>query len=269
MVRVKLLSWNVLGPFSSDISKFESRYPKVSDWKYRYDILLRKILAFDVDVICLQEVDDITREGFTLGLELNGFSEGSYEARGEKGGVVVYYKTFKFDQLERSGKQLVCQGKLETPGSVASSALICRESGNRLFVSSLHLHWENSKDQIIELLGSIDTKDFSSCILAGDFNIPYKDMLEKIPYISDFSLFEHSSFTAQPPHNPDQTYWESLDYIMFSRNLNLDRKKSFVGDSDGTYVRSDLNSIKDISIDNIPNEDFPSDHLPLVVEFKF
>lgn len=281
MESFKLLSWNILSPNALDIASFQNRYMQIKNWKYRFRLLLLKIIAFNPDIICLQEIDAKNKNEFIEGLQEHGFCESSYANRGETGGVLVLHKVSKFKLFYKNNIQLTVEGISKDPGVAAWATLIYEQTQQKILITSLHLDWRLAKEQLIKLILALKASGSISMIIAGDFNISYKTILETIiPTLNllntledkdYFSLFEHSSWTAQPPHNPDPTSWQSLDHVVFSNNLKFDLTASFVSDNQNTYQDNNVKK-KEFTIQNnsekfIPSDICPSDHLPIIITF--
>ena len=278
---IKILNWNILGAQASDLISFEKRYPNVTNWSKRFQLLIEKIISFDADIICLQEIDTKRKKEFADSLHEYGFQESSYEKRAKNGGVIVLHKASKFKVIDKKGMQLTGGKALKNSGASAWVTLLCKQTQQKILINSLHLHWEFGQEQLIELMQALKTSISIPMILAGDFNIAYKTMLKKILINLNqlrilknqncFSLFEHSSYTTQPPHNIDPTSWESLDHIIFSSDLKLDLADSFVGNNQHTYQDNAVKKIelamKDNSKEFIPSDICPSDHLPIIASF--
>lgn len=276
----KILSWNILGPKAPDILQFQNRYENVTNWEHRFKLLTEKIISFEPDIICLQEIDPEIKNNLTNILKLHDFFESSYEPRGETGGVIVFHKNSTIELIKKNNIQLTTESKLKNPGAAAWATLLCKKTQQKILACSLHLHWELGLEQLSELMQSLENNSIP-IFLAGDFNIKYKTMLEKIILNLNksktvknnnyFSLFEHSSWTTQPPHNQDPTCWESLDHIIFSNDIKIDLTNSFVGNIQKNYqddlVKKAVDAIKDNSKKSIPSDICPSDHLPIIMSF--
>lgn len=82
----------ILGPLAPDILQFQNRCEQITNWEYRFKLLTEKIISFNPDIICLQEVDLEIKNNLTNILKLHDFFESSYESRGKSGGVIVFHK---------------------------------------------------------------------------------------------------------------------------------------------------------------------------------
>jgi|GEM_PF-4970166 len=279
MQSFKILSWNILGPQALDILSFQSRYRQVIDWQYRFHLLLQKIISFDPDIICLQEIDIKIKQEFVNALYEYGFCQSSYAQRAEIGGVMVLHKISKFELVDKNNALLSTQETLDYPGVCAWAILVCKQTKKELFIASIHLYWELGKEQLAELKQIFGASISMPMILAGDFNITYPTMVNEIvPYMQHLNIIEqqellllqHSSWTTQPPHNADSTCWQSLDHILFSNALKLNTTDNFVGDPECVYKDGRVKTmglVKDSNKESIPNDTFPSDHLPIIASF--
>jgi endonuclease/exonuclease/phosphatase family metal-dependent hydrolase len=270
---LKLLNWNILGPYATDIVKFIYKYPKVTNWEYRFNRLIRKIISLKPDIICLQEVDIENVKKFIDALSQYGFYKSSYESRDMTGGVMILHQSSKFELISKGNMQMTAQGKLEYPGAAAWATLLCKQSQQQFLVISLHLFWKLGKEQLDELLHAIAAAGSIPLILAGDFNISYATMINEIvSHFKELNIFKHVSLTTQPPHNQDPDSWESLDHVLFSQDLTIDEQQSFVAYNKHVY-RDSMVITNRLIIDShkksIPNDVFPSDHLPIMVYFNY
>ena len=83
-------------------------------------------------------------------------------------------------------------------------------------------------------------------------------------------MFEHSSWTTQPPHHQDPACLEALDHVLLSGDIALDVTSSFVANPEQTYKDKrvvTMDMVKDPDKDPILSDDYPSDHLPIVITF--
>lgn len=278
MEHIKIVSWNILGMHAPDLESVQLKYPEISNWPSKFDQLLKKIISFDADIVCLQEIDSHIQQSFELSLQKYGFQLGSYVSKNSSGGALVLYKSTKFNRIYHNGIPLQINHKL---GACACVILESKKTKQSIFVASLHLHWQNQKEQLELLVQSLKTPLAIPVIIAGDFNIPYVTMTHEImPYLQKLHviqhqkllLFEHSSLTSQPPHHKNPDMWESLDHILFSDDITLDTTNSFVANPEQTYHNekvATMITIKDSYKEPIPNKNLPSDHLPVIASFTF
>ena len=273
MRHFKLLSWNILGPDTFDAKQFKDKYPEVLNWDLRFKLLTSKIISFNTDILCLQEIAAIRKPAFIKYLTKKGFQEASYETKGKNGGVLLLYKTSKFILINNNHTHLPIKPSSQQPGAAAWATLQCKQTHQRFIVVSIHMQPKVQCEQLSKLVQQF--KDIQTpIIIAGDLNTPYS-MVQKniIPYLSsthmlarqyDFHMFENSSWTRQPPHNTDSTAWKCLDHVIYSNNVELDITKSFVGSKQHTETIKTTDLTK---LNLIPNNEFPSDHLPIVISF--
>lgn len=272
---IKILSWNILGAQAPDLTSFETRYPDVKNWSKRYTLLLEKIISFDADIMCLQEIDIDIKQDFEYALTKHGYNIGSYEAK-NNGGVLVAYKTEKFNCINSNSVQLKID---DNSGLCAWATLMHKKNMQKLVVCSLHLYWQQYKKQLEIFAQALQNQIQIPVILAGDFNITYPTMMQEVTaYMQQLNiakekllLFEHSSWTTQPAHNQDPTSFESLDHILFSSTLQLNTTLSYVANAQSNYKDervSTMDRTNDLTKKSIPSDIFPSDHLPIITSFK-
>jgi exonuclease III len=273
---MKLLSWNILGHNYLTLDNHQhisQKYPQVIDWSRRCQLLCATILKHSPDVICLQEVDMVRRSDFLAILSKHGFEESAYQEKGN-GGVLVIHKQEKFEMLKNGHALLPTESK---KGGCAWAVLKSKQSQKEFLVGSVHLHWHYSQEQIALLKDVWKNPITIPMMLVGDFNIPYKTMLDKIvPEVNQlnlvakshtFSLYQHQSWTFC-----EESGWRSADHALFSDDIKVDTGQSFIGDQQHSY-KSDLvnraeGEVPDTSKNPLPTDEYPSDHLPLVVSFE-
>ncbi|MFT6765151.1 MAG: endonuclease/exonuclease/phosphatase family metal-dependent hydrolase [Alteromonas naphthalenivorans] len=273
-----LISWNVLGHNYLTLPNHQhivQKYPQIIDWPRRCALLCKELLIHNPDVICLQEVNEVMKNDLESMLLEQGFAVSAYQSKGN-GGVLVLHKTEKLDVL-KNGHTLLATNSSAKKGGCAWAVLQCKQSQKQFLVSSVHLHWQHSIQQIV-LLKNIWKEPVSvPMLLVGDFNIAYKTMLNKIvPEVNQlnilekphaFSLFKHQSWTFC-----ESLGWRSADHLLYSDSISLDKEQSFIGDAQHSY-KSDLvlkaeDIIADTSKKNLPTDQYSSDHLPMIITLK-
>ena len=172
MRHFKLLSWNILGPDTFDAKQFKDKYPQVLDWDHRFKLLISKIISFNVDIICLQEIAAIRKPAFVKYLAKKGFQEASYETKGKNGGVLLLYKTSKFILVNNHHTHLPIKQKTQQPGAAAWATLQCKQTHQKSIVVSIHMQPKVQCKQLSKLAQEFKAIT-TPIIIAGDFNTPY------------------------------------------------------------------------------------------------
>lgn len=265
----KLISWNILGNVyldREDHSYLVERYPALIDWKRRCRLLCQKILSYQVELICLQEVDEQMKYDILAELKLHGFECASYCKKGVDAGSMVLYRKELFRVVQEGGTVLPTQTK---NGVVAWAVLEYLSTGKIFFICSTHVHWQESLDQLIYLLKYLTPHASLPVILIGDFNCASitmkKEILPAINKDSDvFVLYEHESWTLS-----GKIGWRSIDQVIYTETIVLEEAQSFIGDQNNSYksdlVKSESDITPDGTKDMLPTDDYPSDHLPLII----
>ncbi|TIB04631.1 hypothetical protein E3P96_01578 [Wallemia ichthyophaga] len=201
------------------------------NWDYRKEILLQEIMGFSADIVCLQEVDIEQYEDFFLNHLSHHDYRGVYSQKSraktmsenEKkrvDGCATFFKGSKYQLIESEViefSQVALQrsdfaktedmfNRVLTKDNIANVALLENiESGTRLIVANVHIHWNPEfRDvklvQVAILMDEIEkiSKRFSTLppklnVQSGKKGPVYTDM-SKIPLIvcGDFNSVPNS-----------------------------------------------------------------------------
>ncbi|TIB81323.1 glucose-repressible alcohol dehydrogenase transcriptional effector [Wallemia mellicola] len=201
------------------------------NWDYRKEILLQEIMGFSADIVCLQEVDIEQYEDFFLNQLSQHDYRGVYSQKSraktmsenEKkrvDGCATFFKASKYQLIESEViefSQVALQrsdfaktedmfNRVLTKDNIANVALLENiESGTRLIVANVHIHWNPEfRDvklvQVAILMDEIEkiSKRFSTLppklnVQSGKKGPVYTDM-SKIPLIvcGDFNSVPNS-----------------------------------------------------------------------------
>lgn len=284
MKSLKIFSWNILGPETKDVAWFSSRYAAIMNWHHRFDRIIKRILETTPDIICLQEVGENQKHAFESVLYRHGFFFGSYKSKGPHGGTIIFYKKERFKLNNLGHVAINPYQKFHHDSACAWVTLIDTHNNNTSFlITSAHFQPQYILEQITEFFEAINPLSRTiPIIIIGDFNTKYKAMINSvIPYlekinVSEYAikLFYHESWTHQSTIKHDSIGgFSSLDHALYTSNFFIDIDDSFAGNPKKSY-KTDLASIADrntldTSMRPFPNENNPSDHLPLLVTLFF
>lgn len=277
---LKILSWNILGVNTIDTPRFKNRHAKVTNWPHRYERILKQIRLHHPDILCLQEIDLERKKNFSQKLS-DTYTLASYEQKGKNGGVTLFYKTNLFDLTYQNHVQCPATGTLWQPGACAWAVLKHNETGKKICIVSAHLQPKEIKTQLLEFAQAFGSEIDLPIIITGDFNTKHPAIKQEvIPYLNQlrvsihqFSMFEHSSWTHQWAHDDDlHANWSSVDHCLYTNNIQLNMQNSFVADHNQSYM-SELATTATKSqtlatLPTLPNDTFPSDHLPLIINIQ-
>lgn len=276
-----LLTWNILGPLAPDVADFfpaensdrteilnlftilknplfknfnKTQAQKfdlfITNFQHRADKIIQNILAFDPDIICLQEVKkDIFDKFFEKDLSKNyqaAFSVAMAQEKSKTSGNVILYKGSKFKSISSYGDQLPSE---TGTGACACALLQSKQNpADTVWICSVHISREpvitldyasaqdtKSGDNQLQLminslaLRQIETTlsqsataapttlsdlsaQLSPIIIAGDFNTLYKEVLEHTSHLLKMNMFQHSSFTENHKKGNFHTYHRDEDF---------------------------------------------------------
>jgi len=303
-----VLTYNVLCSNYCSKSQFPYCPNKYLKWDYRKKLLLQELLHYNVDIICLQEVNHFPF--ISKVLKAHGYTGIQKTRLKHPDSSCIFYKENKFKLLGKAeinfddlGADVVQPGEMKNqpsqqtePLTTESSNSSCTSLSNddlrkdnvglvlhlgfgpfSIFVATCHLHWnplfENVKlvqakyllsqikvfiskqNLLLQELGSLVS--LPRLVVTGDFNsLPSSDAYK---FVIANSNDLKSIFQEQEPKFTNYTkgFEGTLDYILFSpKTLTLTRR-----------LQSDISKLVLENGKYFPNENFPSDHIPLAAAF--
>lgn len=236
-------------------------------------MILRYILTYDPDVICLEEVDHFDQ--LKEKLALNGYV-GDFMLRTGSivdHGVALFYKSSKFDRVDDFKNYLH-----EELGEVGSQGLLVnllkdKTTDQQVLIGVVHLKAKRpfherrlaQTKSALTIFEEILTKHPNVPIIwAGDFNGEDNESFYKLILESNLSL--RSSYEAVLGKEPDFTTWKirpsceerhTIDYIWFSAG-KINAQDVLLPMTDDLVPKS-----------RYPSLDHPSDHILLCSDFKY
>ncbi len=239
-------------------------------WAERKSEVLETIQRIKPDVFCVQEaldhqVNDLTFESFRY------FGVGRDD--GNKGGeyAAIFYDTLRFDLIESGNFWLS-----ENPDSIGSLGwdaaciriatwvnLSARNSEKGFLVFNVHFDHvgEQARLESAKLIKSkmIEFTDNNPVILLGDFN--FKSDSEPYAVITDhqrnLQMKDARMLNENNANLPEYTY---VGYQFTGMPGNI---------IDHIFLSDGIDLLNYNIIENRKNNKCPSDHLPVVVDFKF
>lgn len=241
----RIVTYNVLNSEFVDAERYYYVTPEYLDWKYRREKIVEKLIQIEPEIICLQELD---KESFEYFVQSFSNYEGYFANKGSSAsGIGMFCKKNSFKAIHYRAK--LCEGTSKC-GKFAIQPLLIAElesfNGNIFTVINTKIKWsENSipYDPIWNHVQCIlNEKQKSSTIVVGDFNMEENHYL--IKRLLENNLQDSHENFKYPTCYANQKY-SRIDYILISPDL---KATPFL--------------IKTI-LEEIPNEEEPSDHLPI------
>ena len=94
----KFLQWNTLGKNFCDVKSFPYVDSKYLEWTYRKELLQKKLLEIDADLICLEEIDAFDEYKNEI---ISNYYESIYYSKDNGGqGIAFFYKQNKFNLIK-------------------------------------------------------------------------------------------------------------------------------------------------------------------------
>ncbi|XP_030889174.1 nocturnin [Leptonychotes weddellii] len=252
-------------------------------WEERKCLILEEILAYQPDILCLQEVDHYF-DTFQPLLSRLGY-QGTFfpkpwspcldvEHNNGPDGCALFFLQNRFKLVNSANIRLTAM-TLKTNQVAIAQTLECKESSRQFCIAVTHLKartgWERFRSaqgcDLLQNLQNITQGAKIPLIVCGDFNAEPTEEVYK--HFASSSLNLNSAYKLLSPDGqsePPYTTWKirtsgecrhTLDYIWYSKRALSVR------------AALDLLTEEQIGPNRLPSFNYPSDHLSLVCDFSF
>ncbi|CAD8136206.1 unnamed protein product [Paramecium pentaurelia] len=292
---ISILSYNILAAIYCEQSQFGYAHNQYLKFTNRSTKIIEQLKIFNVDIFCLQEVDNI--EFYQEHIKKLNY-EFCYVQRPQRpDGCLIAFKIEKFKLLKYSEYSLdkmalnyglPLQYQRQNVFQIVRLEHILTKK--QLVIGNIHTFWNPNQDdlkffQIVQLVQKMEAEkesDDQILIFCGDLNsLPHsnpiqyiqknKPIIERIEKSSNQikiqkEIFEH--------YGPPKLNWQSA-YHPFPKFTNY--TKDFKGCIDYIfYHNANVEKILRLPEESLlqqevalPNRNFPSDHLPILAYFDF
>ncbi|KAH1169819.1 nocturnin isoform X1 [Mauremys mutica] len=281
---IRVMQWNILAQaLGEGKDNFVQCPMEALKWEERKCLILEEILAYQPDILCLQEVDHffdtfqplLSRLGYQCTFFPKPWSPClDVEHNNGPDGCALFFLKDHFTLINSVNIRLTAM-KLKTNQVAIAQTLRCTETGKLFCIAVTHLKartgWERFRSaqgcDLLQNLKNITQGAEIPLIICGDFNAePTEEVYKEF---SNSSLNLNSAYkllSADGQSEPPYTTWKirpsgecrhTLDYIWYSQHaLNVN---SALG----------LLTEEQIGPNRLPSFNYPSDHLSLVCDFSF
>jgi len=272
-----VMQWNILAQTLAQNGMFQFATKEVLDWQHRKELIVKEILKHNPDIGCFEEVDcfHLLKEDF----HSNGYQGFfvpkpkspclNFEENIGPDGTLLISKEY-FPSSANAYHKVLC---LEDGTETNSTVLIYekRLSDHVIFILTTHLKAKSQNEEIrrqqaehlIKIIDQIKSCSSNcSVILLGDFNAEpsepaiqrlmkyglksaYKDVLGNEADITTYKIRTNVGLASR-----------CIDYIFYHSACLTP-----------VSVLS-IPKQQDFGEEGLPNAHFPSDHIPLLVNFK-
>ncbi|XP_030419765.1 nocturnin isoform X1 [Gopherus evgoodei] len=281
---IRVMQWNILAQaLGEGKDNFVQCPMEALKWEERKCLILEEILAYQPDILCLQEVDHffdtfqplLSRLGYQCTFFPKPWSPClDVEHNNGPDGCALFFLKDRFTLISSVNIRLTAM-KLKTNQVAIAQTLRCTETGKLFCIAVTHLKartgWERFRSaqgcDLLQNLKNITQGAEIPLIICGDFNAEPSEEVYK--EFSNSSLNLNSAYkllSADGQSEPPYTTWKirpsgecrhTLDYIWYSQHaLNVN---SALG----------LLTEEQIGPNRLPSFNYPSDHLSLVCDFSF
>ncbi|XP_066488848.1 nocturnin isoform X1 [Tiliqua scincoides] len=281
---IRVMQWNILAQALGEGKDNFVQCPlEALRWEERKCLILEEILAYQPDILCLQEVDHyfdtfqplLSRMGYQSTFFPKPWSPClDVECNNGPDGCALFFLKDRFTLVNSTNIRLTAM-KLKTNQVAIAQTLKCNETGKLFCIAVTHLKarngWERFRyaqgSDLLENLKVITQEAKIPLIVCGDFNAEPTEMVYK--EFSNSSLNLNSAYkllSADGLSEPPYTTWKirpsgecrhTLDYIWYSQHA--------------LKVSAALRLLTEEQIgpNRLPSFNYPSDHLSLVCDFSF
>ncbi|GIX87076.1 CCR4-Not complex 3'-5'-exoribonuclease subunit Ccr4 [Caerostris extrusa] len=259
----RCLTYNVLAKMYVEQQRFPYASTKARDTCYRKQILLKELVGYNSDIICLQEVEKK---------------------------IIRNSKHIYDDLLNKVSSNFKDMNKLLVQNTVLQLLAVEHSHlpGTELLIANTHLYSNKHNPEVrllqaaicayfIEHYIKIEGYQNPGVIFCGDFN--------SLPDSPTYNFLMSGKYECCVTWNIDP----NSNDTMLEHNLNLDSAcgtpeytnytESFTGCLDYIFYNKDILKVADvvpmprhehvIAQVGLPNEYFPSDHIPLICTFQW
>jgi len=292
---LRVFQWNVLAQsLGKENDNFVRCCPSAFDWKIRRWKMLKELVIYDPDIICLQEVDH--PKLLTKALQSAGYS-GRFLHKPDSpclylpnnngpDGCAIFFKSSKFDIICWTSRILKVW---DVPSNqvVIAAILRCKQSGQELLVATTHFkakfgelrasfRTEQSKD-ILKWLEAI--RGGRPIILTGDLNgPPNEDFYSRLTGDKDVPLMSSYKLNTNDEENEDKDVInddkvKSLEYTTWKIRDTGEQKHilDYILHTPGQIQTLRTLNVPDgneLGAGKLPSTRFVSDHMSLVADIS-
>jgi len=277
--RFRILSWNVLAQaLAESHDNFVGLPEGTLDWNARRLHILHEIIAYNPDIICLQEVDHFKFLKSALNpLGYRGIfcskpdSPCIYlENNNGPDGCALFFRHDKFELISASSRVIEIW-KIQSNQVCILANLLLRETGKHISIATTHL--KARQGSLLATMRNEQGKDVSNflnsfgvgsrpLILCGDFNsVPTEPVQQtiknRLAVKSAYSLLYNGD---EPPFTTwkvrgDGEYCHTLDYIFYNKFCEIE---SVLG----------LPTPDQVGPTRLPNLNYASDHIAIACDVR-
>jgi len=277
-----VMQWNILAQTLAVNGRFEFATPEMLAWEHRKQLIIKEVLQYKPDLVCLEEVDcfQLIKED----LQCHGY-RGEFLPKpsspclkyqdniGPDGNVVLTKPIGKSGRTHH--KILSLEDGAETNSTVLIDEFEVRGGEHVVFLLATHLKASQSAsameirrqqaEHLVRIVQELKASQNSSVIICGDFNAepeePAIQILKKSGLKSAYEeiLGEEPKITTYKTRLDVGLRARCIDYIFY-----CSEKLAAVSVVDLPTSQQ----LSALATGGLPNLTFPSDHPPLLVKFK-
>lgn len=252
-IALRVVSYNILAPSYARPDRYPFTDPGLLAWEARRDRIVQRLLAFDAELLCLQEVESYVFRFLQARLEMAGYT-GIYaqKAMNRPDGCATF---FREDRLEvrDNAPYFYHDGAGDVDSGHLALITHLTVDSQRISVANTHVRWDKGdlrgEDHIgyrqsVELIERCVATVSDAWIICGDFNAGADSDL--VRHIVHHGLVDAYAANPQPTANSERCA-KRIDYLFHSPSL--------------ASVPTALPEIDDET--PLPSETEPSDHLAI------
>lgn len=292
--KFSILTYNIL---ANSYSSYMDHCPKkYLDFDYRSRLIFKQIQDINADFVCLQEVDKY--ESFLEPFLKNHGYASHWKKRPSSwnpDGSLIAWKEHLWEPIEVKEIDFNEHSKTRKNSAYRKNNIGViivfkhKETQSGIIIGTAHFYWDPALEYVKFLQGTvfktigftIKSKYSLPIILCGDLNslpeshtikyltnqkldlnpgVEIDNEILSIPQPQEFLLksayacYNENGYPKFTNYTPD--FKECIDYIMYSEGVNVDELGKVL----------DLEDLSGVC--GLPNQEHPSDHLPLVARFS-